>query len=207
MAGTSPSRAPHPSSDARLDRLLATARIAERSFHVGYDRSCAAGGACVFGPEWTDAHPGRFGHNGCDTRQDVLLDQMVDIELRWESRCRIFEAVLSDPYTGERLTWRDDGYWIQIDHIYPLAAAWHAGAWAWPRERRVRFANDVRRELLAVSGSANQDKQASTPADWLPPNRAYRCTYMRKYLAVAAAYDLPITPADHDAITTVAARC
>ncbi len=204
---TSPTSTPNVPGDPRLVRLLASARLAPRTFHEGYDRSCTAGSGCVFGPEWTDDHPGLFGHNGCDTRQDVLLAQMVDIEMRWESDCRIYEAALSDPYTGERLTWRDDGYGIQIDHIYPLAAAWHAGAWSWPQARRVRFANDVRRELLAVSGAANQIKQASTPADWLPSNRAYRCTYVRKYLAVAAAYDLPISPEDHDAIARVATRC
>ena len=44
---------------------------------------------------------------------------------------------------------RDDGYDIQIDHVYPLARAWHEGAWAWPRKRRVAFANDVDLELLA----------------------------------------------------------
>ena len=37
---------------------------------------------------------------------------------------------MRDPYTGRKLTWRRDGYRIQIDHVYPLSTAWYAGAWA-----------------------------------------------------------------------------
>lgn len=191
----------------RIERLLADVAVRDTTYHPGFDRLCGPGHGCVFGPEWTDDHPGRFGHNGCDTRQDVLLTQMRHIEMRWGSSCRIYEADLTDPYTGERLTWRDDGYWIQIDHVYPLAQAWYAGAWAWPRERRLRFANDVERELLAVSGRANQDKGAGTPSEWLPGPHPLRCAYVAKYLAVASAYALPVTPADAATITRLAPTC
>ena len=111
-------------------------------YYPGYDRDCDPGG-CVFGEEWTDDNNTRFGHNGCDTRQDVLLQQMHHIELRWSSECRIYQARMRDPYTGRKLTWRRDGYRIQVDHVYPLSRAWYAGAWAWTQQKRVRFANDV----------------------------------------------------------------
>lgn len=179
----------------------------ETSYHPGYDRLCGPGHGCVFGEEWTDRHPGRFGHNGCDTRQDVLLAQMHEIELRWGSECRIYQARLTDPYTGERLTWRDDGYWIQVDHVYPLAEAWYAGAWDWPRSKRLRFANDVDLELLAVSGRANQDKGSSSPSEWLPRPRQLRCDYVVKYLQVARGYRLSVTSADARAISAVARAC
>lgn len=180
----------------------------ERSpYRAGYDRTCTEGGACQFGEEWTDKHPGKFGRNGCTTREDVLLHQMKNIQMRWGSQCRIYEASLVDPYTGERMTWRDDGYWIQIDHIYPLAEAWHAGAWAWPQRKRVRFANDVGRELLAVSGGANYAKGSQTPSEWLPPHRRFRCEYVARYLEVASAYDLTITAADATTISRVGRRC
>ena len=192
----------------RLLGLLGRVRTSERSpYHSGYDRACTAGHACVFGEAWTDLHPGPFGRNGCDTRQDVLLTQMHDIELRWGSTCRIYQAWLVDPYTGERLTWRDDGYWIQIDHIYPLAEAWHAGAWAWPEQRRLRFANDVRRNLLAVSARANDTKGAATPSEWLPPNRSFRCGYAIRYLRVALAYHLSVTTADAATMADLARHC
>ena len=191
----------------RLERLLErVAVVPAPGYHPGYERSCDPGG-CVFGREWTDQNATRFGHNGCDTRQDVLLEQMRDIELRWGSTCRIYQARLLDPYTGDRLTWRDDGDEIQIDHVYPLARAWHEGAWAWPRKRRVAFANDVDLELLAVGARANQAKEDSTPAEWLPPRRAFWCGYLVAYLRVAVAYDLPITRADADRARRIRPTC
>ncbi len=203
-----PSRPNQSSSARRITRLLSKVEVTQKApYQSGYDRSCDGQDACQFGKEWTDKHPGKFGGNGCTTREDVLLQQMRAIEMRWGSECRIYQAALVDPYTGERLTWRDDGYWIQIDHIYPLAEAWHAGAWAWPQRRRVRFANDVTRELLAVSGRANQDKGSGTLSEWLPPNKPFRCMYVARYLAVASAYSLTITAADAATATAVAARC
>ncbi|HEY3014698.1 MAG TPA: HNH endonuclease family protein [Nocardioides sp.] len=199
----------HPSGPApvRLLRLLARVRIAETSYAAGYDRSCAPGHGCVFGEEWTDEYAGPDDRVGCDTREDVLLHQMSDIQRRWGDPCRIYQATLTDPYTGARLTWRHDGYRIQIDHVYPLAQAWYAGASRWPLSRRVRFANDVRRELLAVGAAVNDDKGSRTPAAWLPPRVSFRCTYLAKYLTVAAAYDLSVTPADAATVRAYAPRC
>jgi Protein of unknown function (DUF1524) len=187
-----------------LDRIETTSQA---PYHPGYDRSCTGGGACQFGEEWADNHPGAFGRNGCTTREDVLLDQMANVELRRGSTCRIYQASLIDPYSGARLNWHDDGYRIQIDHIYPLAEAWHAGASAWSQSRRLRFANDVRRELLAVSAGVNQDKGSSTPAEWLPPNKRFQCEYVVRYLIVADTYDLTITAADATTIRGVARHC
>ncbi|MEO5663072.1 MAG: HNH endonuclease family protein [Nocardioides sp.] len=189
--------------DSRVDRLLSIVQVvASEPYHPGYDRDCDPG-ACVFGEPWTDEHDGPFAGNGCTTREDVLLQQMRDIELRWGSRCRIYDARLTDPYTGRRMTWQADGYEIVIDHVYPLAEAWHGGAWSWTQRRRTAFANDVRHELLAVSASANDAKEASSPAEWLPPRRRYHCTYVRKYLRVAVAWDLPITSADEATISSL----
>ena len=205
LGATSSSAAPDRAD--RLRALLARVAVVEApGYHPGYDRDCRPGG-CVFGPEWTDRNATRFGHNGCDTRQDVLLEQMSHVELRWGSHCRIYQARLRDPYTGEPMTWRDDGYDIQVDHVYPLARAWHEGAWSWTLRRRVAFANDVDRELLAVSGRGNQAKEDSTPAEWMPPRRAYWCEYLERYLRVAVAYDLPITRADVDRVVAVLPTC
>jgi hypothetical protein len=191
----------------RLLPLLGQVRIADTSYAAGYDRSCAPGHGCVFGDEWTDEYAGPYGRNGCDTRQDVLLLQMGRIEKRWADPCRIYQATLTDPYTGAHLTWHRDGYRIQVDHVYPLAQAWYAGASHWPLARRIRFANDVRRELLAVGTAVNDDKGSQTPSEWLPPRESFRCTYLAKYLTVAAAYDLPVTPADAATVRAYAPRC
>ena len=86
--------------EERILDLLARARIVDDiDYQPGYDRDCDPGG-CVFGEPWTDDHDGPKGHNGCTTREDVLLMQMKDIEMRWGSRCRIYEARLRDPYSA-----------------------------------------------------------------------------------------------------------
>ena len=204
------SQVPGPASASPGDRirdLLERVAVTDSApYHPGYDRDCDPGG-CVFGEEWTDDNDTRFGHNGCDTRQDVLLQQMRDIELRWGSECRIYQARLKDPYTGRKLTWKRDGYRIQIDHVYPLSTAWYAGAWAWTQRKRVRFANDVDHELLAVWGAANQAKENSTPSEWLPPRTAYHCRYVLTYLQVALRYGLSVTAADVVTMRDVASRC
>ena len=202
-AAPSPAASPSDRIAALLDRVAVTATA---PYHPGYERACDPG-ACVFGEEWTDDNTTRFGHNGCDTRQDVLLQQMHHIELRWGSECRIYQARMRDPYTGRKLTWRRDGYRIQIDHVYPLSTAWYAGAWAWTEEKRVRFANDVDHELVATWGAANQAKENSTPSEWLPPRQAYHCRYVLTYLEVAVRYGLSVTKADVATMQDVASAC
>lgn len=71
----------------------------------------------------------------------------------------------------------------------------------------MRFANDVRRELVASGAAANQAKQDRSPGEWLPAWRPYRCTYVRTYLAVAVAWDLSITEADAAAVRRVSLGC
>src|SRR3954451_23549027 len=73
--------------------------------------------------------------------------------------CKVTGGVLDpDPYTGQQITFSSNG--IQIDHRYPLARAYAAGAFQWDRRQRQIFANDLD-ELVAVSGPANRAKSDS----------------------------------------------
>jgi hypothetical protein len=58
-----------------------------------------------------------------------------------------------------------------------------------------------------VDGPLNQQKSDSDAASWLPPNPAYRCSYVARQVAVKSAYTLWVTAAERDAITTVLAGC
>lgn len=199
-----------PARTAMIGTLLAKVRtVPSRPHPGGYDRACTAGRACVFGPAWTDKHNGAGGHNRCDTRDDVLAAQLTDVVLKPGSHCTVIRGVLAaDPYTGARITWsKTRPSVVQIDHLYPLALAWDMGAARWPVQRRVDFANDHTLNLLAVDGRANQAKGDSGPGEWLPINKAYRCTYVAGFLRVAVAYDLPITVADAESIRLTAQGC
>lgn len=98
---------------------------------------------------------------------------------------------ITDPYTGEDLLPAD----VEIDHIFPLSAAWDMGAYAWPQEKRLAFANDPL-NLVVTSSRANQAKSDSLPSEWMPPARRNRCDYSRRLAAVASKYQLAIPRED-----------
>jgi hypothetical protein len=204
-----PPAPPHSSfTGERLDALLAQVRVVVSRPQVpGYDRECGPGDGCVFGTEWSDDTDAPDGHNGCDTRNDVLSAQLADVAYAPGSRdCDVVAGRLIDPYTGRTLSYETEGSEIHIDHLFPLAAAWDLGAHAWGPGLRASFANDTELELLAVSGNQNMAKGDSTPASWLPPRTAFRCEYVVRYLEVALAYGLAVTQADATTIAFVRDR-
>ena len=176
--------------------------IAARPDVPGYKRD-------QFGQTWTDDHDGVGGHNGCDTRNDVLASQLTAVQFRDHSRCVVIAGTLrADLYTGRRIEFHKAAATkVQIDHVYPLARAWDMGAARWSMQQRVDFANDQAANLLAVDGPANASKNDDGPGEWMPLNRRYRCTYVLQYLQVARKYALPITAADRDAAQAITRTC
>lgn len=166
----------------------------------GYERGCRRGQACSFGPAWND--PGD--HSGCDTRSRILRAQLSEVRIKPGTHgCTVSSGVLADPYTGAIISFGAGGSAdVHIDHVYAQARAWDAGAWRWGEQRRIAFANDPM-NLAAVGAEVNRQKSDSG-LDWLPPNRSYRCTYVARYLTVAATYDLLITDRER---TIAAAQC
>jgi hypothetical protein len=187
-----PAHATTPSVADLLNQVTVTPAI---DHYPGYQRSCREGQGCVFGPAWNDPND----HSGCDTRNRVLRAQLYDVTFKPGTRdCKVESGTLADPYSGQTIQFsRAHPTDIQIDHIVPLALAWDAGAWNWPQAQRVAFANDPD-ELLAVSSKENDAKGDLSIGRWLPPNRAFDCSYIQLYLAVAVKYQLPITTADRD---------
>ena len=201
---------PAGTSASSIRAELATVKVvASRPKVKGYDRECGTKGACSFGQAWSDNHAGAGGHDGCDTRNNVLARQLTDVTYKAGSKqCVVMSGQLLDPYTGRTISFRKAAASkVQIDHIYPLSRAWDLGASAWPAQRRVDFANDQADNLLAVDGSTNASKSDQGPGEWLPLNKAFRCTYVARYLHVAAKYKLPITRDDQRAAQTLAPTC
>jgi uncharacterized protein DUF1524 len=150
----------------------------------------------AFGEAWTDDNDAPGGHNGCDTRDDILNRDLVDKTYVSTKRCpdAVAAGVLHDPYTNTTIDFQRGekvGASVQIDHIASLAYGWDMGAYGWTDEMRVRFANDPA-NLLAVEGQANQDKGDKEPALWMPPNGAFRCQYAMQFIAVLRGYGLPV---------------
>lgn len=175
---------------------LASLPVKGRAAKTGYARE-------RFGPAWADVD-----RNGCDTRNDILNRDLV--ERRWRDGthgCVVVSGVLTDPYTAARIVFsKADAAAVQIDHVVALSDAWQKGAQAWDDARRTGFANDPL-NLLAVDGPANQAKGDGDAATWLPPNRAFRCAYVARQVAVKQRWGLWVTQAEHDAIARVLAAC
>lgn len=189
--------------------LLAAVEVVDsRNPTPGYERDCSGPSRCVFGPAWSDHTTAPGSGNGCSTRIDVLARDLVGRNDPAGSVCEVSGGVLIDPYTGRVVDVGAAGLrGIHVDHVFPLSAAWDLGAWSWSAERRAAFANDVDRNLLAVTASVNTNKSDSTPADWLPPDPARHCFYASRYLTAAVAYGLPVTRADHEALAGAVRRC
>lgn len=199
----------HTVAGAELEDLLEQARISSAGDLDGYDRDCGPGHGCVFGPAWTDDYDGPGAHDGCDTRNNVLQRDLTDKTYRPGTHdCVVISGTLQDPYTGRAITFsKAAASKVQIDHIYPLAAAYRRGAGSWPLSKRIEFANDIDRNLWTVDGSANASKGDRTPGEWMPINGTIRCDYAARFLRVAITYALPITPSDHESIEFVAQDC
>lgn len=162
----------------------------------------------AFGQKWSDDVTVEGGHNGCDTRNDVLRTQLRKVVVKPGTRgCVVLSGVLRDPYSGEVFAFqrgaKTSGQ-VQIDHVVALANAWQTGAFAWSDEKRRNFANDPR-NLLAVKGSLNEQKKAADAVSWLPPQG--RCEYAARQVEVKAAYGLWVTAEEKEALRRVLDGC
>ena len=161
-----------------------------------------------FGEAWSDDVNVEFGHNGCNTRDDILRRDLQNLVVR-PFTCFAQSGTLIDPYTGTTIEFvrgPESSNSIEIDHVVALADAWYKGARAWDPQRRLDFANDPR-NLLAVSPKANFDKAFRDAASWLPPNEAFRCDFVARQIEVKTAYGLWLSAKEKKAMADVLAHC
>ena len=197
--GTAAQETASPESGTALNAARALA-VAPPNAASSYDRELFA---------WRGVDLDR---NGCDSRNDVLRRDLVDLVVREGTQgCKVDAGTLAEPYTGTTIFFvvgggpTNDGG-VQIDHVVALANAWASGAAGWDSATLQTFGNDPL-NLLAVDGDANQSKGASNAAEWLPPNTAFHCEYVARQVAVKTAYSLSVTASEFDAMERVLAGC
>lgn len=187
-----------PQSTAPNDKALAINALKElaikgRAPKTGYTRA-------QFGDGWQTI-------NGCDTRNIILNRDMTGVKL--DEECHVVSGVLNDPYSGKVINFTrgaDTSSSVQVDHVVALSDAWQKGAQQLSKDMRVKLANDPL-ELLAVDGLTNQNKSDGDAATWLPPNKAFRCQYVARQVAVKQKYSLWVTQAEHDTIEKILDSC
>lgn len=180
---------------------LATVDLLEvkgRAPKTGYDRD-------LFGYREVD-----LDGNGCDTRNDILARDLTAITHRpGTGGCTVETGTLADPYSGTSIDFQrgtGTSNAVQIDHVVALSDAWQKGAQQWSSATLQQFGNDPL-NLLAVSGPLNAQKGDGDAATWLPPNKAYRCPYVARQVAVKHHYGLWVTSAERDAMIRVLTTC
>lgn len=144
---------------------------------------------------------------GCDLRNIILRRDLEDVHT--DEECRVLSGTLHDPYTGKTIQFTrgaSTSAAVQIDHVVALSNAWQTGAQQISAEQRHSLANDPL-NLIASDGPANQQKSDGDAATWLPKNKAFRCQYVARQVAVKQAYSLWVVPAEKQAIERVLVAC
>jgi len=187
---------PANSQAAPIDALTAlnNLEVKGRAAKTGYARSQF--------PHWSD--PDR---NGCDARNDTLKRDLTNITYKAGTReCKVIAGQLIDPFSGKLITFSASGNSIDIDHVVALSNAWQTGAVYFDKSKRTLLANDPL-NLLAVDAKLNRKKGDGDAATWLPPNKAFRCEYVARQVAVKAKYGLWVTKAEKAMMEKILSTC
>ena len=178
--------------------VVALLEVKGRAPRTGYDRD-------LFGSGWVDTD-----RNGCDTRNDMLARDLESETFQPGTRdCVVLTGTLADPYSGRAIAFtrgQETSNAVQIDHVVALSDAWQKGAQQISDGARKQLANDPL-NLWAADGPTNGAKGDGDAATWLPPNKAFRCEYVARQIAVKATYKLWVTAAERDAMKRVLSRC
>ena len=129
--------------------------------------------------------------------------------ITYRGNCVVDTGVLVDPYTGKTINFKygvGTSLAVQIDHVVALSDAWQKGAQKLDSTARYNLYNDPL-NLIAVDGPTNSSKSDSDAASWLPPNKAYRCAYVARQIAVKFKYKLWVTIAEKEAMKRVLSAC
>jgi len=168
-------------------------QVKGKAAKTGYERS-------AFSDGW-----GEIG--SCSVRNYILKRDLKQVTYR--GNCVVDTGVLVDPYSKKVINFKygvGTSLAVQIDHVVALSDAWQKGAQKLTAKERENFYNDPL-NLLAVDGPTNSSKGDSDAASWLPPNKAYRCSYVARQVAVKAKYQLWVTAAEKSAIQRVLSAC
>ncbi|MCR5700091.1 MAG: HNH endonuclease family protein [Candidatus Saccharibacteria bacterium] len=144
--------------------------------------------------------------DGCSLRQRIIKREFGDLAVL--DGCRVVAGEYEEPYTGEhrKFNTKEEVSKLQIDHVVALSDAWQKGAQNLDKSVRYQIATDPL-NLLAVDGSANQQKSDGDAATWLPPNKRFRCQYIARQISVKYKYGLWVTEAEREAMAKVLQNC
>ena len=142
-----------------------------------------------------------------DARQEVLITESLgSVAYEASDECRVESGEWFGVYTGESFTDPGD---LDVDHMVPLENAHRSGGWAWSKERKADFANDLSYadHLIAVQASANRRKGSKGPEEWKPPRREYWCEYAVDWTTIKHSWGLTANPNEAIALREMLETC
>jgi len=165
--------------------------VVENEHSGGYSRSLFV--------HWVD-----LDGNGCNAREDVLIDESLTKAQVDPYGCKVIEGDWVSAYDGVETTTPSE---FDIDHVVALKEAWESGAWEWSPTARKLYANDLTddRTLRAVSAASNRSKSDKDPSNWLPPSSSDLCRYLGDWVAIKVRWNLTMDQSEYGRIRNLLA--
>ena len=147
----------------------------------------------------------RSGQTSCDTRKSVIIDEALSKPSILPG-CVIKGGEWLSIYDNVKVT---DASKLDVDHMVQLAEAWDSGASTWTDLKRQQYANDMvdTKHLIAVTGSSNRSKSDQDPAEWMPTNNNYWCTYLENWVSIKTRWNLSVDKKEKEFILTNLKSC
>jgi len=142
-----------------------------------------------------------------NTRHEVLIEESLKVvTFKSDKQCQVATGEWLDPFTGDTVT---DGTKLDVDHMVPLKNAHDSGGWAWDKDKKAAYANEMRYadHLIAVTASANRKKGARGPEEWKPANQDYWCDYAIDWVQIKVEWELSATKAEWAALQEMIEAC
>ena len=139
--------------------------------------------------------------NGCDARKSAIIRDAI-VKPTIEKGCVLKGGKWLSVYDNIEVT---DASKLDVDHMVPLAEAWDSGASTWTPEERQKYANDLtdQRHLISVTGASNRSKSDRDPAEWMPSNKDYQCTYIANWVSIKIRWSLTVDEKELAAIKSI----
>ncbi|MER6523001.1 HNH endonuclease family protein [Streptomyces sp. NPDC001553] len=143
--------------------------------------------------------------DGCDTRKEVILAEAVGAP-QVAAGCKLTGGTWRSAYDNLVVT---DAARLDVDHFVPLAEVYDSEQTPWSAARREAYANDQNGPdtLIAVSAASNRSKSDKDPAEWLPSDGSYHCTYAATWVGTKLRWDLAVDEAERQALLGLAEDC
>lgn len=135
-----------------------------------------------------------------NTRARVLIrDSDQPVEFRQNNPCIVDSGSWFDEFSGQWVFRASD---LQIDHVVPVKVSYDLGGFKWSKQKRCMFFNYLEDpdHLVPIGISENAKKGARPPHQYMPMNKPFWCSYLRKWLRVKMVWDLPILPEEASTI-------